>query len=256
MASTREVSSRVGANYEMEIPGFEKEEESSEDRVGLLPKGVNFNVLSNLEPQDLITCSNVCRRWKVLADTDVLWKGFIPESIIQKNKVITEYKKYVTGHTISEGEVACKIQDFNNSIKQNETGRISFRFLDDRTKEGFLEIGKFFFNRDETTSRSDEDLKSDIRENPLKEMIYFVKRSQKRQDQLETYKKREFSPISNFSSTKITEYITETRRLQRHCFEELRLNDSENDKLDEVLGSLLMGKDIDMARVRELFPDL
>ncbi len=235
--------------------GAATEEESGEDRVYFLPEGVNFNVFSNLNPSDLLAISLVCRNWKNLTSNDNFWKGFIPENIIQKNKDITDCKKYVKDRTISEDEVAFKIKDFNNSIKQNETGRISFRFLDDRTKDGFLEIGKFSVNKDDTTLRSDEDLKSAISENPLKEMIYFVKRSINRQTHLEIYKRREFESSSNFQITAVTRDSTKKSIFLRYCLGELRLDDSEQHKLDSVLSSMLMGKDIDVTLARELFPE-
>ncbi|KAI1791707.1 WD40 repeat-like protein [Ganoderma leucocontextum] len=45
------------------------------DVVGLLPTEVALHVFSYLPYQSLLTCAHVCRRWRVLADDQSLWKG-------------------------------------------------------------------------------------------------------------------------------------------------------------------------------------
>ena len=129
MSSIGEMSSRVGANYEMEIPSSEKEEESGLDRVGLLPEGVNFHVLSFLDPQDLSTCSKVCRRWKELADADIFWRKFIEDKEIDFSG--KSVKKYIAEQFPGPGAIFCRsyvdamlrLEDFFRNIPEGQKGR-------------------------------------------------------------------------------------------------------------------------------------
>ncbi|CAG9826473.1 unnamed protein product [Diabrotica balteata] len=44
------------------------------DFISLLPKELALNVLSFLEPKDLLRAAQTCRSWRVLADDNLLWK--------------------------------------------------------------------------------------------------------------------------------------------------------------------------------------
>lgn len=44
------------------------------DFISLLPKELALNVLSFLEPKDLLRAAQACRSWRILADDNFLWK--------------------------------------------------------------------------------------------------------------------------------------------------------------------------------------
>lgn len=44
------------------------------DFISLLPKELALNVLSFLEPKDLLRAAQACRSWRFLADDNFLWK--------------------------------------------------------------------------------------------------------------------------------------------------------------------------------------
>ncbi len=129
MSSIREVSSKVISNHEMEIPGSEKEEESRLDIMGSLENESALKVLSNLDPQDLATCSKVCRRWKALADADVLWKEFIEDKEIDfSGKSVKKYieEQYPGPRAIfcrSYDDAMLRVEDFFRNIPEGQMGR-------------------------------------------------------------------------------------------------------------------------------------
>ncbi|NGX63340.1 MAG: hypothetical protein KR126chlam6_00748 [Candidatus Anoxychlamydiales bacterium] len=98
------------------------------DIVGGLPDEIAVKVLEKLNPNDLGKCSQVCRRWRALADSNDVWKQFVPDSVLQDREV-TNYKKYVVERSISEDKVTNGIKRFIKSIQINEIGFLEFGFL-------------------------------------------------------------------------------------------------------------------------------
>jgi len=139
MSAIRGLFSRIVANFEREIPSSEKEEETRLDIVGLLENETALNVLSFLEPQDLATCSKVCRRWKILADEDVLWKGFIEDKEIEISG--KSVKEYIKAQSPVPGAIFCRsldeailgIEDFFRDLPVGQKGR--FRVILSQSNE-------------------------------------------------------------------------------------------------------------------------
>ena len=139
MSTIGDPISRGVVNHEMEIPSSEKEEETSLDRVSLLPNEVALNVLSFFGPKDLATCSKVCRRWRELADANVLWREFIADKELEISG--SSVKEYIAAQCPEPGAIFCRsyddamlgLEDFFRNIPEGQKGR--FRVILSQSNE-------------------------------------------------------------------------------------------------------------------------
>lgn len=79
------------------------------DFISLLPKELARHVLSNLEPNDLVSAAQTCRTWRQLADDNAIWREKCYEDQVQEcpKPILSQYKSWratrkpeITGYNI------------------------------------------------------------------------------------------------------------------------------------------------------------
>ncbi|NGX63802.1 MAG: hypothetical protein KR126chlam6_01216 [Candidatus Anoxychlamydiales bacterium] len=79
------------------------------DIVGTLPAELAVQVLGNLnDPKDLGRCAQVCRKWKVLTDTQEVWRQLVDPILLEGRTTITkqEIRKILEGYKSAESFMA------------------------------------------------------------------------------------------------------------------------------------------------------
>lgn len=96
------------------------------DPLKYVAEGNKLQILSHLNPQELVQCCQVSKEWSRLASDGSLWRGFFPEKAIPLG---VNVKKYIDGHAVkSEDEAMQRIQEFANKVLLNQKGTFTCFF--------------------------------------------------------------------------------------------------------------------------------